>query len=106
MKNVRIFKLSNGIRVVHLPLETTKIVHCGILLDIGSRDENTHNQGIAHFWEHMAFKGTERRRSYHIINSLDSVGGELNAYTDKEKVVFYASVDRKSTRLNSSHVKI
>lgn len=92
MRNIKIFKLSNGIRVVHQQLATTKIVHCGITLDIGSRDENTENQGIAHFWEHMAFKGTKRRRSFNIINSLDSVGGELNAYTDKEKVVFYASV--------------
>jgi predicted Zn-dependent peptidase len=92
MRNIKIFKLSNGIRVVHQQLATTKIVHCGIILDIGSRDENTDNQGIAHFWEHMAFKGTKRRRSFNIINSLDSVGGELNAYTDKEKVVFYASV--------------
>lgn len=77
---------------MHQQLPTTKIVHCGIILDIGSRDENPQNQGIAHFWEHMAFKGTKRRRSFNIINSLDSVGGELNAYTDKEKVVFYASV--------------
>lgn len=92
MRNIKIFKLSNGIKVVHQHLATTKIVHCGIILDIGSRDENTENQGIAHFWEHMAFKGTRRRRSFNIINSLDSVGGELNAYTDKEKVVFYASV--------------
>src|SRR5918993_32248 len=92
MRNIRIFKLSNGIKVVHQHLATTKIVHCGIILDIGSRDENTENQGIAHFWEHMAFKGTKRRRSFNILNSLDSVGGELNAYTDKEKVVFYASV--------------
>ncbi len=92
MRNIRIFKLSNGIRVVHQQLDTTKIVHCGIVLDIGSRDENTENQGIAHFWEHMAFKGTKRRRSFNIINSLDSVGGELNAYTEKEKVFFYASV--------------
>lgn len=92
MRNIKIFKLSNGIRVVHQQLATTKIAHCGIILDIGSRDENTDNQGIAHFWEHMAFKGTKRRRSFNIINSLDSVGGELNAYTDKEKVVFYASV--------------
>jgi predicted Zn-dependent peptidase len=92
MRNIRIFRLSNGIRVVHQQIATTKIVHCGIILDVGSRDENTENQGIAHFWEHMAFKGTRRRRSYNIINSLDSVGGELNAYTDKEKVVFYASV--------------
>jgi predicted Zn-dependent peptidase len=92
MRNIKIFKLSNGIRVVHQQLATTKIVHCGIIVDIGSRDENPENQGIAHFWEHMAFKGTKRRRSFNIINSLDSVGGELNAYTDKEKVVFYASV--------------
>ena len=92
MRNIKIFRLSNGIRVVHQQLPTTKIVHCGIILDIGSRDENPENQGIAHFWEHMAFKGTKRRRSFNIINSLDSVGGELNAYTDKEKVVFYASV--------------
>lgn len=77
---------------MHQQLATTKIVHCGIILDIGSRDENTENQGIAHFWEHMAFKGTKRRRSINIINSLESIGGELNAYTDKEKVVFYASV--------------
>ncbi len=92
MRDIKIFKLSNGIRVVHQQLDTTKIAHCGIIIDIGSRDENVDNQGIAHFWEHMAFKGTKRRRAFNIINSLDSVGGELNAYTDKEKVVFYASV--------------
>jgi predicted Zn-dependent peptidase len=92
MRNIRILTLSNGIRVVHQQLATTKIVHCGLILDIGSRDESTENQGIAHFWEHMAFKGTKRRKAFHIISSLDSIGGELNAYTDKEKVVFYASV--------------
>lgn len=92
MRNIKIFRLSNGIRVVHQQLATTNIVHCGIILDIGSRDESAENQGIAHFWEHMAFKGTKRRRSFNIINSLDSVGGELNAYTDKEKIVFYGSV--------------
>jgi predicted Zn-dependent peptidase len=92
MRNIKIITLSNGIRVVHQHLATTKIVHCGILLDIGSRDENTENQGIAHFWEHMAFKGTKRRKALQILSSLDAIGGELNAYTDKEKVVFYASV--------------
>lgn len=90
--NLHIFTLSNGIRVVFQPTVNTKIVHCGIFLDVGSRDEELSNQGIAHFWEHMAFKGTRKRKAYHIINSLDSVGGELNAYTDKEKVVFYAAV--------------
>lgn len=91
MKDSSVFTLSNGIRVVHRRVKT-EIVHCGIFLEIGSRDETPENQGIAHFWEHMAFKGTQRRKAYHIINSLDSVGGELNAYTEKEKVVFYASV--------------
>jgi predicted Zn-dependent peptidase len=94
MKTCRIFELSNGIKVVHQQVKS-EIVHCGIFLDIGSRDETTTNQGIAHFWEHMAFKGTRRRKAYHIINSLDSIGGELNAYTEKEKVVFYASVREK-----------
>lgn len=87
-----VFKLSNGIRIVYKQVEGTKIIHCGMMLDVGSRDENTANQGIAHFWEHMAFKGTVRRNSYHILSHLDAVGGELNAYTDKERVVFYASV--------------
>lgn len=87
-----IFTLPNGIRVIFQPNQTTKIAHCGIFLDTGSRDEDLSNQGIAHFWEHMAFKGTRKRKAFHIINSLDSVGGELNAFTDKEKVVFYASV--------------
>lgn len=92
MKDEYLFTLPNGIRVVYKHVASTKLVHCGIFLDVGSRDENTTNQGIAHFWEHMAFKGTHKRKSFHIISSLDSVGGELNAYTDKEKIVFYASV--------------
>lgn len=92
MRKPTIFELSNGIRVVHQYIPTTNIVHCGIVLGIGSRDESVETQGIAHFWEHMAFKGTKRRTSLDIIKSLDSVGGELNAFTDKEKIVFYASV--------------
>lgn len=92
MRDCTIFTLPNGIRVVHQRVPTTAIVHCGIVLDIGSRDETAENQGIAHFWEHMAFKGTRRRKTLDIISSLDAVGGELNAYTDKEKIAFYASV--------------
>lgn len=95
MKDRTIFKLANGIRVVHERIPTTAIVHCGIILDVGSRDENPDNQGIAHFWEHMAFKGTRRRKTLDILNALDSVGGELNAYTDKEKIAFYASVRKE-----------
>ncbi|MDZ4714499.1 MAG: pitrilysin family protein [Cytophagales bacterium] len=87
-----IHTLKNGIRVVHNRVTTTKIVHCGLMLDIGSRDETPANQGIAHFWEHMAFKGTRKRKAFHIINRLESLGGELNAFTDKEKILFYASL--------------
>ena len=88
----RIFELPNGIRVVHKEVNNTKIVHCGFMLDIGSRDEKQSEEGIAHFWEHMVFKGTQKRKFHHIINRLESVGGELNAYTTKEKICFYASV--------------
>lgn len=95
MRDCKIFRLSNGIRVVHQQIESTGIVHCGIFLEIGSRDEHIDNQGIAHFWEHMAFKGTKKRKSFHIINTLDSIGGELNAFTEKEKVVFYSSVRKE-----------
>lgn len=84
--------LSNGIRIAHKQVPHTQIAHCGIMLDIGSRDELPHQQGLAHFWEHMAFKGTEKRSSFHIINRLENVGGELNAYTTKEKICFHASV--------------
>jgi predicted Zn-dependent peptidase len=92
MEEYKEFSLSNGIRVVHRQVTNTKILHCGIILDVGSRDEQPEEYGIAHFWEHMAFKGTSKRKAYHIINSLDSVGGELNAYTTKEKICFYASI--------------
>jgi predicted Zn-dependent peptidase len=92
MRKYEIHTLANGIRVAHNQVRSTKIVHCGIMLDIGSRDESTVNQGIAHFWEHMAFKGTKKRKSFHILNRLESLGGELNAFTDKEKIMFYASL--------------
>ncbi len=92
MRDFEIYTLNNGIRVVHNRITTTKIVHCGIMLDIGSRDETTVNQGIAHFWEHMAFKGTRKRKAFHILNRLESLGGDLNAFTDKEKILFFASL--------------
>jgi predicted Zn-dependent peptidase len=92
MRTPQFYTLSNGIRIVHNRVTSTKIVHCGIMLDIGSRDENPSNQGIAHFWEHMAFKGTRKRKAFHILNRLESLGGELNAFTDKEKILFYASL--------------
>jgi len=91
MKDYQEHILPNGIRILHKQVTHTKVVHCGFMLDIGSRDELADQQGLAHFWEHMAFKGTRKRKAFHILDRLDSVGGELNAYTTKEKICFYAS---------------
>ena len=92
MNDHELIELPNGIRIIHKQISNTKIAHVGIMLDIGSRDEAPEEQGIAHFWEHMAFKGTKKRKSFHIINRLDSLGGELNAYTTREKICFYATI--------------
>jgi predicted Zn-dependent peptidase len=92
MDEYQLHTLPNGIRVIHKQVLHTQIAHWGVMLDIGSRDEQPHQQGLAHFWEHLAFKGTQKRKSHHIINRLETVGGELNAYTTKEKVCFHASL--------------
>ena len=91
-KEYEMIELPNGIRIIHKEIGYTKIANVGIMLDIGSRDEKTKEQGLAHFLEHMAFKGTHNRNSYHILNRLESLGGELNAFTTKEKICFYASL--------------
>jgi predicted Zn-dependent peptidase len=83
--------LANGMRVVFKP-ENCTVSYCGIAINTGSRDEIDHEQGMAHFIEHMLFKGTKKRRSAHIINRLEHVGGELNAFTSKEETVVYAAV--------------
>jgi predicted Zn-dependent peptidase len=92
MQHYPVHTFPNGIRFIHLQVPHTKIAHCGFILDIGSRHEEPHQLGLAHFWEHMAFKGTQKRSAFQIINSLEALGGELNAYTTKEKICFYASV--------------
>ena len=92
MREFTEYRLENNIRVLHKRVSNSKVVHCGFMIDVGSRDESAEEQGIAHFWEHMAFKGTKRRRAFHILNRMESVGGELNAYTTKEKIAFYTSV--------------
>lgn len=83
--------LENGMRVVFKP-ENSTVSYCGIAINSGSRDELEHEQGMAHFTEHMLFKGTAKRRSANIINRLEHVGGELNAFTSKEETVVYAAV--------------
>ncbi len=85
------YTLPNGLRIIHKP-DSTAVTYCGLVINTGSRDEVEKEQGMAHFIEHMLFKGTEKRRSGHIINRLENVGGELNAYTSKEETVVYAIV--------------
>ena len=84
------YQLKNGIRLVHKYADSN-VAHCGLIINTGSRDETKAENGIAHFIEHCIFKGTQKRKSYHILNRLDSVGGDLNAYTTKEETAVYAS---------------
>jgi len=84
------FSLKNGIRVVHLPMNRP-VAHCGIFINAGSRDESEREQGMAHFIEHMMFKGTQKRKAYHILSRMEDVGGELNAFTGKEDTTLHAS---------------
>ena len=86
-----IHTLSNGIRVLHLP-DIMPISYVGVAIDAGTRDELPNESGMAHFVEHLLFKGTKHRRSWHIINWLESVGGQLDAYTTKEETYIYATV--------------
>ena len=83
-------ELPNGIRVVYRA-SASKVSHLGVYINAGSRDERAEEQGVAHFIEHMAFKGTLRRKAYHILSRLDNVGGDLNAFTTKEHTCLYAS---------------
>ena len=83
-------KLPNGIRLVHKTV-SNMIAHCGVIINTGSRDEEEKEHGMAHFIEHMLFKGTQKRKTYHILSSLEDRGGELNAYTTKEETAVYGS---------------
>jgi len=82
--------LDNGIRLVHHHVPGL-VAHCGLIINTGSRDETVPEHGIAHFIEHMLFKGTKKRKAYHILSRLEDVGGELNAYTTKEETAIHAS---------------
>lgn len=82
--------LPNGLRIIHHPFPS-EISYCGIAVNTGARDEYAAEHGMAHFVEHMLFKGTQKRRAHHIINRMEDVGGELNAYTTKEETFIYAT---------------
>lgn len=83
------YKLSNGLRIIHLPSDSP-VAYCGFAVNAGTRDEQLTEHGLAHFVEHMIFKGTERHRANYILNRMETVGGELNAYTTKEETFIYS----------------
>lgn len=85
-----IFTLSNGLRVIHRAVNRP-VAHVALLVAAGSRVETEQQQGLAHYLEHCFFKGTAKRKAYHILSRLEDVGGELNAYTSKEETVLHAS---------------
>ncbi len=88
--NLQTHTLPNGIRLAHLQ-EGNMAAHFGFMVHTGSRDEKVRENGMAHFIEHVIFKGTRKRKAFHILSRLEDVGGELNAYTTKEETCIYAS---------------
>ena len=87
MTKYNTYTLKNGLRVIHLP-SASQVVYCGYQIAAGTRNELPGEEGLAHFCEHLTFKGTERRNALQIINALEGVGGELNAFTNKEDTDF------------------
>ena len=85
------YTLDNGLRIIHLPSDS-QVVYCGYQINAGTRNEEPGEEGLAHFCEHVTIKGTERRKAWHILNCLESVGGDLNAYTNKEGTVYYSAI--------------
>jgi predicted Zn-dependent peptidase len=88
--DILLHTLDNGLRLVHHRIPGL-VAHCGLIINTGSRDESDQEHGIAHFIEHMLFKGTKKRKAFHILSRLEDVGGELNAYTTKEETAVHAS---------------
>ena len=94
MAKYNIHTLQNGLRIIHLP-SSSPIIYCGIGVNVGSRHEEKGEEGVAHFCEHVTFKGTQKRSSIQILNCLESVGGDLNAFTNKEDTIFYAAIQKE-----------
>lgn len=94
MANYNTHTLENGLRLIHLSSDS-QVVYCGYDIAAGSRDEYPGEEGLAHFCEHMSFKGTARRHALQIINALEGVGGDLNAFTNKEDTCFYAAISKE-----------
>ncbi len=96
----KVFELSTGIRVAYL-YASAQVAHLGVTILAGSRFERSNEEGLAHFLEHCIFKGTKKRKAFHVLSRLDSVGGELNAYTAKEEMCVYASFSKEHLKRTS-----
>jgi predicted Zn-dependent peptidase len=96
---VRVSTLPNGLRVATDRIDTVDTVSLGIWVDVGTRHEAPEINGVAHFLEHMAFKGTERRSAREIAEEIEAVGGHLNAYTSRESTAYYAKVLKEDVPL-------
>ncbi len=90
--SVRTETLANGMRVASDRMDSVETVSVGVFVEVGTRDEAPGINGVSHFLEHMAFKGTERRNAYAIAAEIEAVGGHLNAYTSREHTAYYAKV--------------
>ena len=101
MTKYNTYTLENGLRIIHLP-SASQVVYCGYDIAAGTRNErlrtdegSSGEEGLAHFCEHMSFKGTSRRNAIQIINAIEGLGGELNAFTNKEDTVYYAAISKE-----------
>ncbi len=82
----------NGLKIIFYPLIHTEVSHCALMIKAGTRNEDYGKEGLAHFIEHMLFKGTKKRKAFHVLNRLEVIGGELNAFTSKEETCLHASI--------------
>lgn len=101
--NIQTYTLSNGLRIIAAPSQSAA-VYCGYVICAGTRNELPEESGMAHFIEHLTFKGTTHRRAFQITNGLERVGGDLNAYTTKQETVFHAAVLRPDFQIGRAHV--
>src|SRR5579883_1843341 len=96
---IRLTRLPSGLTVVTERMDRVETVSVGAYVGLGSRHEMPEENGVSHFLEHMAFKGTERRSAAQIAEEMDAVGGHLNAYTAREQTAYYAKVLKEDTAL-------
>src|SRR5277367_4586307 len=98
---VRVTKLNSGLTIVTETMERVETVSLGAYVATGSRNETAAENGVSHFLEHMAFKGTERRTAAQIAEEIEVVGGHINAYTAREQTAYYVKLLKEDTALGA-----